>query len=286
MKAKIDWYKEVLELEPGSRVFFPLARLLAENGQLQEAVSTLRLGLERHPEFVEARLYLIELLHENEDIEQCGPQVGQLAKMFSRYPGVWEAWGTCSSNAGKEKDLALILRLLAFFFKNPNATLAQVLEQGLRTMAVPPSLPANDTLAVVEMAAEDKPASILALEEDAGELAADSTDADFASLPVLSLDEENAEEAFSLRTRSMAELLASQGDIAGALDIYRELLLTTQSAEEREELESRIARLSSPTSLSPETPCTAQSTSAPGNKQRMQHLLESLAGRLEARAAG
>ena len=48
MTEKIQWYKEVLELEPNSKVFFPLARLLVEEGHLDEAVAVLEQGLARH----------------------------------------------------------------------------------------------------------------------------------------------------------------------------------------------------------------------------------------------
>ena len=58
MMDKIEWYREVLELEPSSKLFFPLARLLVEDGQPEAALETLRRGLERHPEFLEARLFI------------------------------------------------------------------------------------------------------------------------------------------------------------------------------------------------------------------------------------
>ena len=48
MTEKIEWYKEVLELEPNSKVFFPLARMLAEEQRFDEAVAVLEHGLERH----------------------------------------------------------------------------------------------------------------------------------------------------------------------------------------------------------------------------------------------
>ena len=87
MTEKIEWYKEVLELEPNSKVFFPLARLLAEAKRIDEAVEILEQGLARHEEFLEARLYLIELLHTANKLEACEKQVGRLTKMFSTYAG-------------------------------------------------------------------------------------------------------------------------------------------------------------------------------------------------------
>ena len=63
MTPKIEWFQEILEQEPSSRVFFPLAKLLFESGDVTKALETLRHGLEHHPDFLEARLFLIHLLH-------------------------------------------------------------------------------------------------------------------------------------------------------------------------------------------------------------------------------
>ena len=51
MTEKIEWYKEVLELEPNSKVFFPLARLLSEAGRTDEAVEILEQGSIEHTSF-------------------------------------------------------------------------------------------------------------------------------------------------------------------------------------------------------------------------------------------
>ncbi|NMC48683.1 MAG: tetratricopeptide repeat protein, partial [Desulfovibrio sp.] len=41
MIEKIDLYREVLAIEPNSKVFFPLARELAEAGRVDEAIRIL-----------------------------------------------------------------------------------------------------------------------------------------------------------------------------------------------------------------------------------------------------
>jgi len=264
MKEKIDWYREVLELEPGSKVFFPLAQLLAEYGQLQDALSTLRLGLERHPEFMEARLYLIDLLYKNGEIVSCEQQVSQLTRLFSRYPGFWEAWGAYIAGTGEKRDLALALRFLGALFQRPDLDMAQVLETGLHALVgtpehLPPSAASTDESAV------------------------------HGSSPAARRPEEmdDMEEPFTLRTKSMADVLAGQSDIGGALDIYRELAMRTESPEERQEIHERIAQLSSlPEQAVGAPPPSPRSVFPPPGKQRMQHLLESLAERLEARARG
>ena len=221
MKAKIDWYKEVLELEPGSKVFFPLARLLAEYGQLQDALSTLRLGLERHPEFMEARLYLIDLLYKNGEVVLCEQQVSQLTRLFAQYPGFWEAWGAYIAGTGEKRDLALALRFLAALFQRPDLDMAQVLETGLHVLVGTPEKLPPPAASAEAAAVGSSPAARRTEEMD------------------------DMEEPFTLRTKSMADVLAGQSDIGGALDIYRELAMRTESPEERQEIHARIAQLSS-----------------------------------------
>jgi tetratricopeptide (TPR) repeat protein len=283
MKAKIDWYREVLELEPGSKVFFPLARLLAGYGQVQDALSALRLGLERHPEFMEARLYLIDLLYQQGQITQCEAQVGQLTRLFSQYPGFWEAWGACAADAEQGRDLSLTLRFLAALFQYPDLDLGQVLERGLHSLAGTPATlsPATDAGRGTNNKTQPVASALFN--------AAARAPAGAGSSPAAMRAEEadDPEEPFNLRTKSMADVLAGQSDIGGALEIYQELALRAESPEERREIHACMARLASkaePVAGAPPPPPPA--VAPPPGKQRMQHLLESLAQRLEARASG
>ena len=293
MKAKIDWYKEVLELEPGSKVFFPLARLLAENGQLLDALSTLRLGLERHPEFIEARLYLIELLYKNEQIAQCEPQIGQLTRLFSKYPGFWEAWGACAAGTENKRDLSLTLRFLAVLFQHPEIDLGEVLEKGLYSLAGAPEKipPAPQPLMETnnKILPADAVAPPLAMPADARQPVVATGAVVHGASPTAKRAEnmDDTEEPFTLRTKSMADVLAGQSDIDGALEIYRELASRAESPEERQEIHARILQLSSLPEQAGDAPSPPPPVAAPPpGKQRMQHLLESLAERLEARALG
>jgi tetratricopeptide (TPR) repeat protein len=319
MKAKIDWYKEVLELEPGSKVFFPLARLLAENGQMNDALSVLRLGLERHPEFIEARLYLIELLHQQGESAQCEQQVGRLARLFSAYPGFWEAWGMYAGGDGNS-ELPVALKLLSLLFRRGDIRLSDVLEQGLRACIASPSFssppPPRASSALRDEGerrgppvAPGAPGALGALGAAEGpshpshpsrpshpggaSFPARATPSepkipvpaanDFPKAALHGETEEAEEEPFTLRTRSMADVLAEQGDVDGALEIYRELASRPGSPEEREEIKERITQLSA-SRLPADEEAVAPKESHPG-KQRLQYLLESLAERLEARAA-
>ncbi|MTJ92569.1 MAG: tetratricopeptide repeat protein [Desulfovibrio sp.] len=383
MTEKIEWYKEVLELEPNSKVFFPLARLLAEANRIDEAVEILEQGLARHEEFLEARLYLIELLHSANKLEACEKQVGRLTKMFSTYAGFWQAWAACINAAGNAPDTAAVLRFLALNFSKGPVSLHDVINQGLASMAgggaetagqaytqpagvaQPAELAVRAVQAshdVVPGFAETAPAASVAAaaalagqmaashaaapvaepvadditrESDAAysaggnqgsvdqELSHDSIDfdpdlamAEDDALPseveegvspmvahgadayaayaapvtqteaVVVEDADEAEERFSLRTRSMAEVLAEQGDIKGALDIYHELAAAAVHPEESADLRQRIAtltaRLGNVQTLDTVQP--AASAEPASGKDKLISMLEALAERVEARA--
>jgi hypothetical protein len=84
----------------------------------------------------------------------------------------------------------------------------------------------------------------------------------------------------------MASLLASQGDIQGALDIYAELSSRLPSGPERDEIEARIAELSAGGGAAGiHMPSTQKAGAASGakGKAKLIGLLDVLAGRLEAR---
>lgn len=134
MLEKIEWYKEVLELEPNSRVFFPLARMLAEAGRPEEAVTVLEKGLERQPEYLEARLFLIELLFTHNKNEACNAQVRQLSRMFASYAGFWQAWAACLAQEPSEEDAASMLRFLAANFISGPLRLNDVINKGLQAI--------------------------------------------------------------------------------------------------------------------------------------------------------
>ncbi len=390
MTEKIEWYKEVLELEPNSKVFFPLARLLADARRIDEAVEILEQGLARPEEFLEARLYLIELLHSANKLEACEKQVGRLTKMFSTYAGFWQAWAACINAAGDAPDTAAVLRFLALNFSRGPVSLHDVINQGLASMAgggvdapaqpyvqaqpvqaepafsqpvnlqpeslqnvQPPSQASSD--AVPEVADMAPVASVAATAlaghvaaeyevEAAGDTAAgssavydaesalgaadneilhDSIDfdpdlamADDDALPseadegvspmvargadayaayaapvtqteaVVVEEADEAEERFSLRTRSMAEVLAEQGDIKGALDIYHELAAAAVHPEESADLRQRIttltARLGNVQTVDAVHP--AASAEQASGKDKLISMLEALAERVEARA--
>ncbi len=106
-------------------------------------------------------------------------------------------------------------------------------------------------------------------------------------------EHEESEEAFSLRTRSMADVLAEQGDYGAALEIYQELVPMAASDAEKNELQVKIEqvqKLAAPSGDVKENSVSSGATeankgekpSSPG-KERVISVLESLADRLETR---
>lgn len=317
MKAKIEWYQEVLELEPSSKVFFPLARLLAENGQADDAIATLRQGLDRHPEFIEARLFLIELLHASHRDDLRDGEVGKLARLLGAYPGFWDAWSACLAAGDKGRDTALALAFLAASFRSgPQGALSwtAVIEHGLRAMiggngaqpapampasatsprtaaapSVPPAAPhasglseAPDFTPEQGMPVERGVSSVTGVTGVTGVMGAPEA-------PEAQDAQDEDEEHFSLRTRSMAQVLAEQGDLKGALDIYEELLAASGSDEERADITGVIQELTNRLKSAGEGSQRQQATDEGQplqGKHKLIHMLESLAERLEARAQG
>jgi hypothetical protein len=107
-------------------------------------------------------------------------------------------------------------------------------------------------------------------------------------------DDENGpgDEVFSLKTRSMAEVLAEQGDYAGALDIYEELMRGSKSAEEKKSLEGAIANIRTRAGDSANQIQASRKNEgddednepAGQGKNRLLSVLDALARRLEARS--
>ena len=132
MESKIEWYQEVLSLEPSSRIFFHLARLFVGNGQPEEAVDTLRQGLDRNPDYIEARLLLIELLSREEREDEAREQAAILAEILKRYPAFWRAWSL--TLAGGEEDFGVALEFAAAYCSGAPLTWGQIIEHGLKSL--------------------------------------------------------------------------------------------------------------------------------------------------------
>ena len=128
---KALWYQEVLSLDPASRIFLPYARLLAESGRRMEAIEVLRAGLSRHPEFLDARLLLIEELHAAGQNAAAGLEAAGVIESLSQCSALWDIW---SRLPGVRPDQAAMLRFFGATFKKDGPTLADVFEAGMKAL--------------------------------------------------------------------------------------------------------------------------------------------------------
>lgn len=332
MMEKIEWYQEVLKLDPDSKVFFPLAKLLRESQQPDKAIEVLRAGLLHSSVFLEARLLLIQILFEQSRAGECTKELSAVTGLLERYPAFWEVWADSVSE--RNRDLALAIRLMASTMRHPEHSLSLILESGLgilqdvrRNFSSLQSSAASDSNPALAVSHEEMPcAAPTSIQEAASpcsEPMADSSidDAELLesmleeSAPVREnpscvtpflpnkvqsvhlvdhdedsdhMADENPEEP-TLRTRSMAGVLAEQGDIAGALEIYQELEAAAPTPEEARELHDSVVALVSRMAGNGTEPGEQMEIGEPsygdmGGQNKLMSLLESLADRLEARA--
>lgn len=322
MLSKIELYREVLDIEPNSKVFFPLARQLAEEGRHDEAAAVLTRGIGFHPDHLEAKFLLIEILSRQGREDQADDIFADVGAMLARYPSVWLLWS--KNAAARAKDPSLAMLFLAHYFQNQTLTWAEVMERGLKSLSqaagqplendggaqpAAPTAPAGAAPAgptPTAAAAPDQPESA---PRPAGRPDREPSEGPelrgarevLALADILDAPEEPAERGRprtakprepAVRTKTMAAVLAGQGDTTGALDIYGELLATTPAGPEREELLGLMAALSPPPdqdslTAATDTPDAApprQDAPGPKGPARLVSFLEALAGRLEARA--
>lgn len=144
---KILWYQEVLSLDPNSRIFLPYARLLAEFGRRSEALDVLKTGLSRHPEFLEARLFLIELLYAAGHEAEAGFEADSIIEMLSQSPALWRVW---SRRPGLKADMAAMLVFFSASLQKNGHSLADVFEAGIAALEAAPQPEAAQTIPAPE----------------------------------------------------------------------------------------------------------------------------------------
>ncbi|MFP4392400.1 MAG: hypothetical protein ACOC43_13770 [Desulfohalobiaceae bacterium] len=284
MQDKIRFYEEILTLEPSSKLFYPLARLYWEGQELEKAHKALAFGLEKHPEFMQARLLLLDVLSAlgkeqelKQHMQQVWSQLGQSQEFWRLSAAYYQGQG--------DPDLAIALRYVNLALQGESPGWVQLLLQALQ---------GRDQSQSMEDASNP-----ITLEKDQGspgeageELSADQDAAEAGTQPESSLEEdleEDAEEAEEsldredqYKTPTMAEILAEQGDVQGALEIYSWLLEQAESSEKREELQARMQELQ-------QKPQKQDKSSHQGEKETASEQsalvskLERLAQRLETR---
>ena len=276
MNSKIDFYHEVLAIEPASRVFFPLARLLVENGDASRAAEVLRAGIAFHPDHLEAKFLLVELLARQGQDDQALACFETVAGVLSNYPAVWSLWA--AHCAKLSPDTAIALRFLSASFQNPDLTWATVMDKGLGAGASP-AQSGSRAAGPVSIGFNLRGAEeVMALTR---RIEAPARKPEAASVPPECASEASA----TVKTKTMADLLAKHGDYASALEIYEELARLAGSTAERDQVAARVAEIKDLMAGVKEATKSPE-PDRPKTKARLVSMLETLADRLDARAAG
>jgi tetratricopeptide (TPR) repeat protein len=292
MEEKIQWYEEILHSDPSSTLFFPLAKLYLEKPDTLKAIEVLQRGIDKHPEHVEARLLLSDLLAETDRAEERDRLIGEVSSLLSRYPSFWRGWAEQLQRQGQE-DLAASALFFGGNFAGSETSWSEVLKAGIQAVLVgqgqPPDAgtteeagPSSGESGSNESPAEEED-SLNASSEDQEEIIELVDDRDDEDVESSNGNAEEVEAPTTYRTKTMADILAGQGDYAGALEIYRELLDETSDSEKRNELEDRIRTVQEKQSAEGGSVDEPAERGPESDKKALLHRMEKLAERLEAR---
>ncbi|MBU4245272.1 MAG: tetratricopeptide repeat protein, partial [Proteobacteria bacterium] len=207
--------------------------------------------------------------------DEVHDQLERVTNSLRDYPAFWRGWAR--SLPPQQRDLAVFLMLVSSNLSGNIIKWTDVVFEGIGTLADrlvgAPLPPPSDcpTPSYLPRSETSRPETSR-LETSWTEASRTSRGASESARPGMA----------SFRTKTMADLLASQGDVEGALEIYRELLHSTVSDERRTELSARIAEFEARRAEAPE-PHKREDAFGVHAKNRLISTLETLAARFEAR---
>ncbi len=225
IEDKIKFYEEVLEEDPSSKLFFPLARLYLEQKELQKSVRILRSGLEKHPDHIEARLMLIELLSKEKDgafSEEVDEHIRRIEKIFKTYPSFWERWADLLAQDG-DREIAGIVGLLGLKFAlGETDSLGYLIYQGIKGIR-------GGGSSESEEGPEEESLTEVFPEKNTNTKKRDE-------------EEEENDSPVDFKTKTMADILFSQGNYEEALEIYEDLYTAIEDESEKRKIKECILK--------------------------------------------
>lgn len=202
MENTLHLFDELLDHDPGSKIFFPLARLYKRQGYVQRAVEIVQKGVELHPDYLEAKFFLIELLYDKGDIEAAEVYANEIFQKLLQYEKFWLALKSYYSKL-KHEDIYLATFLIERFSNSDRVDMLTLMSSGISHYCEK----SNEQDGLVE--------------------------------PENDLDAEEVTQFFinsGIKTKTMAKLLAAQGEHSQAVSICDELLSASSNDFEKDEL--------------------------------------------------
>jgi tetratricopeptide (TPR) repeat protein len=202
MSDTLHLFDELLEHDSGSKIFFPLARLYRKQGHVQRAIEIVQKGIAHHPDYLEAQLYLIELLNE---IGDSAAAESKAHSIFSKLMSYEKFWICLRAHYAKsqQSDLALASFLVERNAHGENVDIVKLMSFGI----------AHYSEMITSSAAVTEP----------------DKDLDAEEVALFCINS-------GIKTKTMAKLLVAQGEFAQAIKIYDDLLENAASDEERTDL--------------------------------------------------
>ncbi len=111
----IKKYEEILELDPGSRLFARLAEELGAAGQWEEAAEVCRKGLLLHPEHLVARMLFGRALLEMGDAEESQRVLAGAVEEIEKNSIIFKLLAELAAMSGKEESGARYARIYEAF---------------------------------------------------------------------------------------------------------------------------------------------------------------------------
>jgi thioredoxin-like negative regulator of GroEL len=260
---KIKLYEEVLIQDPASTLFFPLAKLYLQEDRVDGALYVLETGLKYHPAHVEARMLLVQVLQQQGKEQAIKEQIAAIAANLRRYPDFWHGWADQLEKEG-DADFALAARFIGLRLSGHDISWCDLIGNALKGLTRE-GLRNLDQMSFAPVSVEaEQPED--APEKDQGAREVRDFVEDFQKTAFPDLEPDPEKEAGSLqgeaqteesersdgssgrdesvfRTKTMADILAQQGDYRGARDIYADLAQSSESEELRKELSENVDRM-------------------------------------------
>ena len=226
MQQKIALYEEVLTLEPGSRLFFPLAEMYLMDNLPEKAEETLRRGLVLHPDFFEAKLLLLDVLSRQGKKDEMALIAAPLVDALQGCKALWTAWSSLAGEKGG--DEGLLMRMVGQVLSGRRFSWTEIMAAGMDGIfgCAGGALPA-ETVGGKEPPAATGP-SAAGLDRMHVE---DDPDAEEVDLAELEDD---------VKTRTLADLLAYQEEYEQAMLIYEQLRDAAATEPDRQLFQSRV----------------------------------------------
>lgn len=242
MQDKIAWYEEVLAQDPGSPLFFNLARLYLDQGERDKAIEYLQGGLDRNPVHAQARFLLIQTLADADRRDTARQYLEPILAGLGSSPDFWMLWAEKLEAEGRT-DLAAAVRFIGSDIGQGPMSWAHVLLQGLQDLAKGTNRSSEGQ--IVEPRAgtgEDVPAET---DPHTLEDQAENEDGDWDEhLGSSSAKELNGTDkevpSGGYRTVTMADILAGQGEFEAALEIYAQLQAAETDPDRRQKITDRM----------------------------------------------